>query len=843
MLVYYGAVAEPDRTTNAPAEGSGLPARTAGPLAILAAVLVFFGPWLFGGKIFLAADTLAGFYPWRHTAPQGFRPHNTLITDPVNYGYPENYNRQLKAGELSNWNPYVMMGVPAVNSAGMGVVGRRYPVKLLLHRLFPTNAALMLFFLLHLLCMGLFMYLYLAEIGAGRRGALFGALVYMFNGCAMVWFSFDTVIPVGACFALLLYLMEGFLGPQRYRYAAGASLAFGALMLLGHIQYNLYVGMMLCFYAPLLLYRSWRRGGGRREMIAIVACLALMVGGGAIIGAAEILPMLEVIRESSRIARDFDFNGLFTTLGRVPFRYLVTLVFPDYFGSPVLGYNLIPSLPTQEYMNYNELTLYLGIPALFGLLAAGVSLTTTLPRFYFALTLATIGMMTGTYLFYPFFALFPGLDRLNPTRIIFLFSLVASVSAGLGVRALEDLTPRRRNVFLGLSGALLLATAGLALWGTRADAIAFFDAEMLQKFGRGIVSQLARLRSLSSPTIAHPLTLTALTAALFAVYALFPRRRFALVPFTLILALAGYDLISFGWGYNTWVRPEQIYPKTPAIGFLQSQPGPFRVVQDVRSGLYVNTLNPFQIQELGGYTNVYPQRVNRLASYLEFGDWALAGGRSFDRWVTFTRHDSPLYDLLNVRYLLTAPGMQVPAGSKYRLAYVNDLAVFENTRALPRAFLAHRAAVINDVDQALRHLGSPQFDPSSEVVLEGAPPADFTPRMPSPTEPDRVAIERYEPDTVVISASTSANGWLVLSDTHYPGWGARLDGRETPILRADVNLRAVAFPAGRHTVVFSYEPAAVRWGILLSTGGGLIAAITLCFLTIRERRLGVIRRP
>jgi hypothetical protein len=283
------------------------------------------------------------------------------------------------------------------------------------------------------------------------------------------------------------------------------------------------------------------------------------------------------------------------------------------------------------------------------------------------------------------------------------------------------------------------------------------------------------------------------------------------------------------------VRPEQIYPKTPAIEFLQSQPGPFRVVQDVRSGLYVNTLHPFQIQELGGYTNMYPQRVNKLASYLEYGDQALSGGRGFDRWVTFSRHASPLYDLLNVRYLLTAPGVRIPTGSKYRLVFLNDLAIYENTRALPRAFLVHRAAVIGDLAGVLRHLGSPGFDPAGEVVLEESPPT-FTPGIPPPTQPDQVAIDRYDPDTVAVSASTAANGWLILSDTFYPGWKAHLDGRETPILRADANLRAVALPAGRHKVVFSYEPASVRWGIVLSVGGGLIAVLLLGIGSILERR-------
>jgi uncharacterized membrane protein YfhO len=43
-----------------------------------------------------------------------------------------------------------------------------------------------------------------------------------------------------------------------------------------------------------------------------------------------------------------------------------------------------------------------------------------------------------------------------------------------------------------------------------------------------------------------------------------------------------------------------------------------------------------------------------------------------------------------------------------------------------------------------------------------------------------------------------------------------VDGKRTPILKADYLLRAVPVPAGRHRVEFRYESPAVRRGLLLS---------------------------
>ena len=49
-------------------------------------------------------------------------------------------------------------------------------------------------------------------------------------------------------------------------------------------------------------------------------------------------------------------------------------------------------------------------------------------------------------------------------------------------------------------------------------------------------------------------------------------------------------------------------------------------------------------------------------------------------------------------------------------------------------------------------------------------------------------------------------GVVVLRDLYYPGWTAAIDGQSVSILRADVLFRAVEVPAGRHTIVFRFEP-------------------------------------
>lgn len=786
-----------------------------GPLlAVVLLALTFFIPWIFEGKIFLAADFLYGVLPWASYARPDSRPHNPLISDPLTMEYPAAYNRQIKAGGLKNWNPLILAGLPATSSASTGG-GHYYPLKNLYHRLFPTPTGVMLMLLTHLLLMGAFMYLYLLDIGAGWRGALFGAVAWMFSGYTMVWFEFEITMTAGACIPLLLLIMERFLGPRRYLFACLGAIVLAMYVFTQHLQFLLYIGVIMIMYFFYLAWRTHRREPGILPLGHLAACFAITGAGAALIGAIELLPVAEVILSSSRVSRDFDFRGLYDTLGRVFYRYLVTLIFPDYFGSPVIGMNLIPRLPRQEYMNYNELCIYLGVPTLFALLAAAVGVRDRATRFWLLLTALFASMMVGTYTFYPLFKWFPGLGKVNPTRIIFLFTLAATVTAGLGVSALDGMSRLRRQIFLGGAAVLAAAVLLLALLSARPAVLAFFNSEYAGHPQWQMLSQsLAGMRSFTSSIMLKPLLLAASASLLFAAYLLLADARARLAVFALILSLLAYDLISFGWYYNTASPPEYIYARTPAIDFIKGQGGVFRVVTDAGKGFTANTLAPFGIEELGGYAGVYPERLNRLFSFIELRTLR----SSFDRWVMFARHNQwRFYDLMNVRYFLTAPGTPAPSPD-LRLAFRQEIDVYENPRALPRAFVVHRALVEKDVENILRAMSSPSFDPASMVMLEENPPGGFAPTAP-PAAPGRAEITRYGEDRIEITADMPANGWLVVSNTFFPGWEAAIDGKAVAIQRADCAIMALPLGPGRHAVVLEYRPASIARGKYLSLLG------------------------
>jgi uncharacterized membrane protein YfhO len=67
----------------------------------------------------------------------------------------------------------------------------------------------------------------------------------------------------------------------------------------------------------------------------------------------------------------------------------------------------------------------------------------------------------------------------------------------------------------------------------------------------------------------------------------------------------------------------------------------------------------------------------------------------------------------------------------------------------------------------------------------------------------------------------------VLADSYYPGWTVHVNGKDEIIRRANLFFRAVALPAGQHTVEFQYAPMSFKVGLIVS----LATIICLCLVT------------
>ncbi len=162
------------------------------------------------------------------------------------------------------------------------------------------------------------------------------------------------------------------------------------------------------------------------------------------------------------------------------------------------------------------------------------------------------------------------------------------------------------------------------------------------------------------------------------------------------------------------------------------------------------------------------------------------------------------------------------------------LYVYENTEALPRAFVAHRGEVIADGKEMLERLGEESryglaqkvfLEPDAAGYLEGLRGVAVPPGAR-----EGASLDSRRPGEEIYLVNSAAPGLLFVSDQYYPGWRAYVRGKETRILRADYDFRAVPVPEGVSAVRMVYEPASFRVGLFASMASLLgVAAGVMIF--------------
>lgn len=165
----------------------------------------------------------------------------------------------------------------------------------------------------------------------------------------------------------------------------------------------------------------------------------------------------------------------------------------------------------------------------------------------------------------------------------------------------------------------------------------------------------------------------------------------------------------------------------------------------------------------------------------------------------------------------------------FRIVQSGDVKLYEYLNVAPRAQVVHRAALNTDDAQTLRQMAAPGFDPRAQIILAAGQP------LQNDAPATVAAILAYEPERIAIQTNDSADGYLFLKDTWYPGWRAWVDGQPATIERADTYFRAIHLSGGAHRVELRYEPDTLRLGALISLGMLAICGVIAVGYLRRQR--------
>ncbi len=171
----------------------------------------------------------------------------------------------------------------------------------------------------------------------------------------------------------------------------------------------------------------------------------------------------------------------------------------------------------------------------------------------------------------------------------------------------------------------------------------------------------------------------------------------------------------------------------------------------------------------------------------------------------------------------TSRSLILTTAGHYQAIHSGDVKIYQNMDVLPRAFAVHQNETVATIDDAVARLRSATFNPAVRLVHVAArDEAVGVTSLGQQNSGDSVTIAHYTPEHITLTVNMASDGWVVLTDTYYPGWRAEIDGKETAIIEADVLFRAVAVSTGQHTITFTYAPRSFYGGVFLSILGLLV---------------------
>lgn len=769
-------------------------------LLIFLLAFIFFWKFFIRGFLPIPADITVGMYfPWldyKWGYEVGVPVKNSLISDIVSQVYPWRLTaiEILKQGQFPLWNSYSFLGYPLLANITTAAF---YPLNIF-YFLFSATTAWSLIVFLQVLLSLLFMYFYLSSLKISSVPSIIGALSFAFCGFMMTKLEWATGGQAGMWLPLFLILVDQIIKKPSFLKIILASLVLATINLGGHFQVPVYVLGFSFVYA---VFRIINLEEKKHLKIKILSLLAVLIFGFTLV-AFQLLPTLELyklsIREGEGYIKGYNF-------GLLPFKHLVVFLAPDFFGHP-------STLNYSGFWNYHEMTGYFGlIPLIFALSA--IFLKKDKQTIFFSiLTLTILSFILPTpWAKIPYLFSFPAIGTSSATRLFFLLGFLASTMAAFGSDALFKNWSKAKSKFLKQMILIFLVLLGIT------------------------VIALSHKMMVSLRNLILPWGLFLAFFFMFLMTFLKDKRKPLLLFFWFsVIFLTVFDLFRFGWKYNPFIKKEMLFPTTPIIEYLQKQEKPFRVLAEkgiMPSNMWISYKLDFPV----GYDPIYPQRTATFLTVASGGKFENPAGR----YGEIKQFDSPLVDLMNVKYLLVSKDKQEKNNNleekillpKFRLVFEDrSVQVFENTTALPRAFIVYNYEIQKDGAKIFESLLRSDFDLSKQITLEEILPFSLKEGVIN-----EVSYSSKTNGDSEVLVDQSGDGLLFVSDSYYPGWQAFVDGEETKIYRADYNFRAVVVPAGEHKVIFKYKPKSFKIGVYLSSGALILILVGRIFFWKRNK--------
>ena len=273
----------------------------------------------------------------------------------------------------------------------------------------------------------------------------------------------------------------------------------------------------------------------------------------------------------------------------------------------------------------------------------------------------------------------------------------------------------------------------------------------------------------------------------------------------LLIALCLFDM----WGINKRYLNDDMFsaPRTDAQAFPKTQADEV-ILQDTNKyyrvlNLTVSTFNDnttsFYHKSIGGYHAAKLRRYQELIEEHLQGEIRAAQKAAIDVQgnLEMCNGDSlfPVLNMLNMKYMIMGgkEDTRIPVENPWAYGngwFINSIQYVEDADA--------EIAGLHNINPRQTAVVDRKFQ---EMLGTDVQPADST---------SIVTLTGYDANQLTYDVQSEKGGVVVFSEIYYPGWTCTIDGEKAEIARADYVLRAVRMPAGKHTVVMTFDPQTVH---------------------------------
>lgn len=743
-------------------------------------------------------DLLIGsYFPWLDYFKMPVK--NPLISDVFSQFFLWKYLaiESIKSFHWPLWNPYSFMGNPLLATYHSAVL---YPVNILL--LLPKYYGWALFIYSQTLIASLTFYLFISLFTKSNIAKFSGAVIYSLGGLMTTWLELGTAVHAMAWLPLALYAVQKFLDKLQFRFILLLILSLSLIVLSGNVQVTTYSYITIFLYGILV---SCRKKAFYRNLLFLSIALILSIS----ITALQILPSYDLLQKSIRQTESYSAEENFGLLNR---RDLFKFFIADYFGNPV----------TRNYwgdLNYSETSPFLGTLTLSLLIYSVIKVKTKESKFFLLLLIASLILAFDNSLSRFLYQIkIPLLTSSYASRMLFMTILSSAILAALALN--HAIKNNNFTYFFKISIWSWASIFGVILGTLLVKFIIWSIIDLTPSDVRYINAYSnSRDYTLNNFDIAIKNSLVPFAILSLFIFLSFLTRKVRLMPFLIFLFLF-FDLGRYFLKFNPFVTNHLIFPKTPALEFLQKQEGFFRVGREHAEILPPNTWATYNLYSYEGYDPIYLNRYGQFVHFLNGGD--LRTGNSTRYAEISSNYSSPYLDAANAKYFVAIfrdqkgripedlPYYKVKE-TGYKLVFRDkSTAVLENPDAVDRVYFAKEAIFSNDQEIKNKMMTDKSFDPRTTLLLS----KDLG--ISSVTGKGKAEITQYSENEVKIKTQTNSDEVLVLADQFEEGWVATIDGNETTISPANLIFRAIKLSKGNHEVILKYTPKSFNIGLKIS---------------------------